>query len=159
MKPSRVALLLAGSLGFANAILAQAPPTVSEEEAPVLIAARPAVLFLPMFDQQAQPGPPPVSVLPQFDAADSRSTEDRYRGEIKLLAQKKHPFVHCKLKNGKVLTGILHDPGDKRFAIRTNALGEGTSVEYKNLAELPRAAPAVGTRIKQGMQLTGFVVC
>jgi len=86
-----------------------------------------------------------------------RATEGRYRAEVKLLAKNERQFVHCKLKNGKVLTGRLSDAGDVKFAIRTNALGDGTSVEYKDLAESPRVVPAVGTRIKQGAQMAGFV--
>lgn len=157
MKSCRVAVIFASLFAFYSATPAQVPPAVSEEEAPILVEAQP--LTLPqLFGQQTQPEPPSTSALLQSDASGSLAIEDRYRAEIKLLAQKEHQFVHCKLKNGKVLTGRLGDPGDKIFLIRTNALGDGTPVEYKNLSELPRAVPAVGTRIKQGAQLTAFVV-
>jgi hypothetical protein len=158
MRFSRVMVLLAGSFAFANAVSAQAPLAVLEEQAPVLAEAQPVVPPSQPFAQQAQPGPPSPSALPPSDAVGSHATEDRYRAEIKLLAQNERQFVHCKLKNGKVLTGTLREPGDNAFAIQTNALGDGTHVEYKNLAEAPRAVPAVGTRIKQGTQMTGFVV-
>jgi hypothetical protein len=157
MKFSRIAVLLAGSFAFANAISAQALFTVSQEEAPILAGAE-TVGSPPSLFPQAQPEPPSAYVLQQTDVADSHAMEDRYRAEVKLLAQKDHQFVHCKLKNGKVLTGRLSSPGDKKFAVYTNALGDGTSVEYKDIAEPPRAVPAVGTRIKQGAQLTGFVI-
>jgi hypothetical protein len=158
MKICRVVVLLAGSLVFAHAISAQSPAVVSVEESPVLDRIQPAVSASQLFGQQAQPAPPSASALPQSETADSLATEDRYKAEIERIAQKERQFVHCKLKNGKVLTGMLRGPGDKSFAVQTNALGDGTIVDYKNLAESPRAVPAVGTRIKQGAQLTGFVV-
>jgi hypothetical protein len=152
MKFRQVAVLLAGSFAFADAIAAQTA-AVSDDDAPVLAEAQPVMPDLEFFAQQAPPDAPSASALPQSDAAG-----DRYRVEIELLAQSEHQFVRCKLKSGKVLTGRLRDRGETTFAVRTNALGDGTLVEYKDLAEMPRAVPAVGTRIKQGAQITGFVI-
>ena len=157
MKFSQVAVLLVGSFAFAGAGSAQAP-AISEGETPVFAEANPVASMTNLFDGQAQPGPPSPFLSPQGEIPDSLAIEDRYRAEIELLAQNEHQFVHCKLKNGKVLTGRLAVPGGGKFAIRTNALGEGTIVEYNALAESPRAVPAVGTRIKQGAQWTGFVI-
>lgn len=156
MRFSRVAILFAASFAFANAIAAQTT-AVSDEEAPVLGGAQPVTPPSVLFEQQEQPEPPSASVLPQ-SVADSALLEDRYRAEIELLAEKERQFVRCKLKNGKVLTGRLGDRGVTTFVVRTNGLGDGTIVEYKNLAEMPRAVPAVGTHIKQGAQITGFVI-
>jgi len=157
MRIGPVVVLFAGSFAFANALLAQVP-SVSGEEAPVLTGVEPATLPSALFVQAAQPEPPLAFVVPESNLPDPRMTEDRYRAEVELLAQKRRQFVHCKLKNGQVLTGMLRDPGDTTFAIQTNALGDATSVEYTNLAESPRAVPAVGTRIKQGAQWTGIAV-
>ena len=157
MRISRVVVLLAGSFAFANTLLAQAL-IVSNEEAPILTGVQPPEIPSRLFAQAAQPEPPSAFALPQSSLADLQITADRYRAEVELLAQKRRQFVHCKLKNGEVLTGILRDRGDTSFAIQTNALGEVTSVEYTNLAESPRAAPAAGTRIKQGAEWTAFVV-
>ena len=157
MRIGPVVVLFAGSFAFANALLAQASG-VSGEEAPVLTEVEPAVLPSVFFFQPAQPEPPSAFVSPQSNFADSEIAADRYRADVELLAQKRREFVHCKLKNGKVLTGILRDPGETTFAIQTNALGDWTSIEYTNLAESPRAVPAVGTRIKQGAQWTGLIV-
>ena len=156
MKFSRVTILLAGSLAVTSAISAQTP-IVLDDKAPVLTGAQPALPPLGLFARQAPPEPP-LSALSQSDVTSPRAIEDRYRAEVKLLSRDGRQFVHCKLKNGKVLTGRLSDLGDAGFAIRTNALGDGSYVQYKDLAEPPRAVPAVGTQIKQGVQMTGFVI-
>jgi hypothetical protein len=159
MKLSLGVVLLISSFSFASVIAAQKPPGFSMPEPPILV--EPLLLQPPsqasFLQTQTQPPPPSVNEAPS-DSEDAAATEDRYRTEIRLFAQDERQFVHCRLKNGKVLTGRLDKPGDTKFTIRTNALGDGTSVEYKDLAESPRVVPAVGTRIKQGTQLTGFVV-
>jgi hypothetical protein len=163
MKFNPIVILLAGSSAFASTVSAQAPASVSEGEAPVVTEGQPTVapsnLFLAeqFHAEQSRPQPPPPAAVIQSDVNNLRATEGRYRAEVKLLAENERQFVHCKLKNGKVLTGRLSDAGDVRFAVRTNALGDGASVEYKDLAESPRVVPAVGTRIKQGAQMAGFV--
>jgi len=154
MKFSQVVILFAGSFAFAHATCAQSL-TASEVEAPVLTEAQPANAFPDLFPQRVEPAAPLAS---QVDLTDSRATEDRYRAEIESIAESKQKFIRCKLKNGKILTGRVHAPGYEAFTLHTDArFIDGKYIYYKDLAELPRTVPAVGTRIKQGMQWAGIV--
>ena len=129
MKFNAIVILLAGLSAFASIVSAQAPASVSEGEALVVTEGQPTVATSNLFlaeqfnAEQLRPQPPPPAALIQSDVNNLRATEGRYRAEVKLLAENERQFVHCKLKNGKVLTGRLSDAGDVKFAVRTNALG------------------------------------
>lgn len=158
MKLSSFFLLLAGSIALAHSLPAQSLVTIPEPEPPIIEESRPKEPPTATFLQLTQPVPPPVVSQSQLDLPDQRAIEDGYRAEIKLLAQKKHQFVRCKLKNGKVITGSLRAPGYEAFTLHTHILSDGHYIYYKDLAESPRAVQAVGTRFKQGMEWTGFGV-
>lgn len=130
----------------------------ADSDAPILLTDEPTGPLPEIFPHQAAQPATPVVSQSQADPDDSRAMEDRYRTEIRLLAQKKHQFVHCKLKNGKVITGTVRSPGYEAFTLKTDVLGEGKHIYYKDLAEPPQAVVAVGTRFKQGAEWTGLGV-
>ena len=78
-----------------------------------------------------------------------------YRRALQDFKKQKHQYVHCKLKTGKILTGRIKGAGYEAFDIQTEAIGGIHYVYYADLAEVPRAVPAVGTRFKQGAEWTG----
>lgn len=159
MRTSSMVVLFLSLVAIANGVSAQSIVSVAEDEAPALTATQPADAPSDVF-QQTQPVPaPPVQSSPHIEAVDARTTratEDSYRSAIKSLAHKKHQFVHCKLKNGKVLTGTVHDAGYEAFTLNSDILGEGRYIYYTDLAETPQPVPAVGTRFKQGAQWVGL---
>jgi len=157
MKFSLTLVLFTGLFSFAGSILAQKPSASYDLDAPVLEPSLPEpsrILFAP---QQLDPPPPmPVTAQEPSSTSSSRTTEDSYRNTIESFKGPKHQFVHCKLKNGRVLTGTVHDAGYEAFTLKTNILSQGTYIYYKDLAEPPQPVPAVGTRMKQGAQWVGF---
>jgi len=141
---------------FAHTVFAQSSFMVSDMEAPVL-DENPVEPVPEFFFQHPLPQPSAPTASQEQSATDeSKITEDRYRATIKSLAGKKGKFVHCKLKNGKVLTGTVHDAGYEAFTLHSKILSEGTRIYYKDLAEASGPVPAVGTRFKQGAQWVGF---
>src|SRR5262249_54758372 len=96
----------------------------------------------------------PVSpqTTPQLGAA-----ANRFRAVVKELASHKRQFVHFKLRDGRVLTGLIRDAGQIGFTLHTDVLS-GPYIRYAEIAEQPRAVPAVGTRIKHGAEWTGLIV-
>jgi hypothetical protein len=157
MRFSLVAVLLTGLFAFAHPILAQSSFVDPDMEAPVL-EANPMEPVPEFFFQSPLPQPraPEVS-QEQSTLNEAKAAEDRYRTTVQSLAGKKDQFVHCKLKNGKVLTGTVRDNGPETFILHSNILSDGIRVYYKDLAEAPRPVPAVGTRFKQGAQWVGSV--
>jgi len=156
MRLISLVVLFAVFIIFAKDTSAQSA-MVSDEEAPVLTLPQPSDSVPNAFEQQPQPAPPSEAAQ-QTEVAmpDVRTAEDLYRAEIKTLGQNKNQFVHCKLKNGRVLTGTVRGPGYEAFMLHTNAVGQGTYIYYKDLAEAPRAVPAVGTHFKHAAQWTGI---
>ncbi|HLZ13599.1 MAG TPA: hypothetical protein VKP58_13515 [Candidatus Acidoferrum sp.] len=147
-----LATLLSGT--FASG---QTRASLPEIDPPILQDVPPAT-GEDLFQHAPVPNPAPPILLPwQGEWIEPGSPADQYRIAAKALAGHKHQFVHCKLQNGKVLTGLIRDLNDQGFSLHTNALG-GTYIHYTNLAEPPRVVPAVGTRIKQGAQWTGVGV-
>src|SRR5262249_20879076 len=91
------------------------------------------------------------------DAISSDLKTEQYRDTVEKLSARRHQYVHIKLKNGKVFTGLVRNVSVEGFSLRTDALG-GPSVVYKDLAESPRPVRAVGTRVKRGAEWTGRCV-
>jgi hypothetical protein len=90
--------------------------------------------------------------------APPESPVEGYRRVIREFRNQKHQFVHCKLRTGKILTGQIKAAGFEAFDIKTEAIMGIHQVKYDDLAESPRAVPAVGTRIKQSAEWTGVGV-
>ena len=134
----------------------QTQSALLEVDPPVLVDAEQSLIQLDdPLQHAAVPNPPaPFQLARQDERIEPGSPGDQYRTVVKTLAVQKHEFVHCKLQDGHVLTGLIRDVGEQGFSLHTNAIG-GTYVHYASLAEPPRAVPAVGTRIKQGAQWTG----
>jgi hypothetical protein len=133
--------VLASALPSASQALAN----LDEIEPPVLTETPPPDLNTPALLLQsplAEPLPPPAN---------------RYRANVKELASHKHQFVHFRLRNGKVLTGLIRDVSQEGFTLHTDALG-GPYIRYEEIVEQPRPVPAVGTRIKHGAEWTGLGV-
>lgn len=158
MRLSRTLLLVASTVLGANTLVGQAPASVTEIDSP-----NPAD-----FEILAEEIPPPFAQLPAVvptppvpDSRQKRAPElsaeaQQYRAVVKSLEKNKHQFIHCRLKNGGILTGLIRGDNDQGFTLHTNALG-GPFVRYDDLADAPKSVPAVGTRIKQGAQWTGLV--
>ncbi len=158
MRKSRMLLLLAATVFGASSLAAQAPASVTELDSPnpadFEMAAEEAP---PVFAQVpvTSPTPLPPAVL-QKKTVELSDTAQHYRTIVSNLSRNRHAFIHCELKNGKVLTGLVRGDSDRGFTLHTNALG-GPFIFYEDLAQAPRTVPAVGTRIKQGAQWTGLV--
>lgn len=158
MRLSRTLLLVASTVLGANTLVGQAPPSVTEIDSP-----NPAD-----FEILAEETPPAFAQLPnavpaplapgshQMPAAELSPEAQQYRAVVRGLEKNKHQFIHCRLKNGRILTGLVRGDNDQGFTLNTNALG-GPFVLYEDLADAPKSVPAVGTRIKQGAQWTGLV--
>ena len=147
-----VSILFALALALVIPAAAQESTDVPDSAAPVLTVEQPPNSdSLGVFSQE--PTPPALFVTQETAVG---TTSDEYRITIKKLSAHKHSFVHIKLKNGKVLTGLVRDVGDQGFSLNTDALG-GPYILYRDLAEGPRPTPAVGTRIKHGAEWTGLV--
>jgi hypothetical protein len=69
-----------------------------------------------------------------------------------------HQFVHVELKDGKVLTGTVAEANDQNFQLKTGILSAFKTITYSQLAETPRAVPAVGTRVLHTLKWTGLVI-
>jgi hypothetical protein len=159
VKLSPTFAILIAVLSCAGTAAAQSHETSAEIEPPILADAEPPpVLTDDLFQHAPVPSPPQI-VRParQGERIEPGSPADQRRTTVKTLAVHKQQFVHCRLQNGKVLTGLIRDMSDQGFSLHTNAIG-GKYIHYANLAEPPRAVPAVGTRIKQGVQWTGVGV-
>lgn len=132
---------------------------ISEIEPPTLVDAEPPPIPADdLFQHAPVPSPlPPIRLPRQGERIEPGSPADQYRTAVKTLAVHKHQFIHCKLQNGKILTGLIRNVNEQGFSLHTNAVG-GTYIQYTKLAESPRSVPAVGTRIKQGAQWTGIGV-
>ncbi|HET9802459.1 MAG TPA: hypothetical protein VFP96_04440 [Candidatus Acidoferrum sp.] len=160
MRPSRTLLLAVATVLGANITPAQAPASLVTE----LDVPNPAD-----FEMLAEEIPPPFAQMPNAvpkppvpDSRQKRALElsaeaQQYRSLMKSLEKNKHQFIHCQLKNGKVLTGLVRGDTDQGFTLHTGAFG-GPFVRYEDLADAPKSVPAVGTRIKQGAQWTGAVL-
>ncbi|MBS1840512.1 MAG: hypothetical protein JSS69_15315 [Acidobacteria bacterium] len=159
MKLCLIVILLGGTFLFSKASFAQATVESMESnlEAPTLMAEPGGGPVPGIFSMQnSQPAPPPMASQGQGDPGDARRTQDLYRGEIKEFAKNRHQFVHCKLKNGKIVTGTVRAPGYEAFTLKTHVLGEGKYIYYSDLAEPPQSVAAVGTRFKLGAEWTGL---
>ncbi|GAC1631921.1 MAG: hypothetical protein NVS9B14_04510 [Candidatus Acidiferrum sp.] len=157
MKLNRFALGLAGTLFFAVGANAQRLEVLPPGNEPVQIPSESLEPVAPDVLAQAastvaSPAQPNQLQSPEPESAALR---EQYRTALQSIAAKRHEFVHCKLGNGNVLTGLPRNVGKEGFSLKTDALGE-TYISYKSLAEMPRPVPAVGTRIKQGAQWTGI---
>ncbi|MBS1840513.1 MAG: hypothetical protein JSS69_15310 [Acidobacteria bacterium] len=154
MRLSPVVILWSLSFVFVPAISAQSLAAAAPEiDAPVLVDSQPAGA-LPEFFPQGLPLPaPPEPGRPRLHTL--TANEQLMRDEVERLGQKKHQFVRCKLANGKILTGLIRGASEGGFTLKTQALN-GPYLRYSDLAEAPKPVPAVGTRIKQGLQWTGF---
>jgi hypothetical protein len=162
MKFERNIFLLATTLFGASTLFAQAPHPISAFEEPNPADFEIAVEESPPSFGQTQtvvpvPEPPTFRKERQTQGAHLDSTPESYRATIEQFSQRKHTFVHCELKNGKVLTGLVRGVSDRGFELATDALA-GTYVTYAELAKAPRQVPAVGTRIKHGAEWTGLVL-
>lgn len=157
MRFSAIAVLFAGYFAFAYPLHAQSSQALSDFDGPVLEDAAEQIPFV--FAQQPEPPPPTTTISqPQSAVDDDRTKEDGYRTTIKSLKQQKHQFVHCQLKNGKVLTGTIPDAGYEGFTLKTNIFGDGRYIYYKDLAQPPKPVAAAGTRLKHGAQWAGLGV-
>ena len=139
-------------LFFSMMVLVAVSPSVAQtgQETDVIDSSfvfAPSVLPAELTGAQSESAYPPPPESP--------STE--FRATVQDFKKHKHQYVHCKLKTGKILTGQIKDAGYEAFTIKTEALGGMHSIKYDDLAEVPRAVPAVGTRFKQGAQWTGLV--
>lgn len=151
MKFSHVAAAIIFALTIGRPTAGQNALNLTDLESPVLSDAKPHdTVFAEAFQQLALQPPPAEPELIQADASASE-----YHATIQSLGGNRHQFVHCRLKNGKVLTGLIRDIARDGFSLHTNALG-GPHISYKDLAEQPRPVPAVGTRFKQAAQWTGI---
>jgi len=159
MKLSLVAVVVLAASIFVQRAAGQSQATLLDVDPPVLVdAEQPPIAPDDPLQYAAVPSPPaPFRLERQGERIEPGSPADQYRTVVKTLAVHKHQFVHCKLQNGKVLTGLLRNLNDQGFSLHTNAVG-GTYIHYTALAEPPRVVPAVGTRIKQGAQWTGIGV-
>jgi hypothetical protein len=160
MQFALIVVLSAGAFVVTPSSFAQYTLTASNvADAPVLEVTSvepPDPILVP----QSEP-PLPGSAVPQAQPAinEAGAAIERYRTEIKSLSTRSHTFIHCKLKSGKVITGWIAAPGYEAFTLHTDAsFTDGKYVYYKDLAESPRAVPAVGTQIKQGAQWTGIIL-
>lgn len=154
MKIAAVFALFLVTLVFGTPAIGQSRASLLEIDEPILDDMKPAMPE-DLFQHAPVPGPPlPVRFPRQGERIEPGSPADEYRSTVKALAVHRHQFVHCKLQNGKILTGLIRDVNDQGFSLHTNAIG-GPYIHYTNLVEPPRAVPAVGTRIKQGAQWTG----
>ncbi|HKV26336.1 MAG TPA: hypothetical protein VJN93_17195 [Candidatus Acidoferrum sp.] len=79
------------------------------------------------------------------------------RDAITGLARDHHQYIHVRLRNGRVLTGVVRSTNQEFFVLKTGISGR-QSFNYSQLAEPPRAVPAIGTRIVHGLELTGIAV-
>ncbi len=159
MKSTPFLAMLTLAFLFSVSTPAQTNSVTVDVEAPVLddsgFAFEPPDALLSQ--SPAIPAPP----LPnRLEAAQTRMealdpSAQEYRFTVQAIGKDRHQFIHCRLKNGKVLTGVIRDVSDRGFSLHSNALG-GTYVFYNSLAETPRRVPAVGTRIKQGAQWTAL---
>jgi hypothetical protein len=78
------------------------------------------------------------------------------RASVQKLGVQRNHFVHCELRGGKILTGTIVRIEPQAFYVQTNAVGNPYKVSYADLVSAPRPVPAVGTRLKQGLQWTGL---
>jgi len=152
VKSSHVAAAMIFTLMICRPAASQNVPALADLESAAISDAKAPDLAFPEPFQQPIPQPPPPAE-PELIQADTSWRE--YRTTIESFEERRHRFVHCKLKNGKVLTGLIRGIGRDGFSLHTNALG-GPRILYKDLAEPPRPVPAVGTRLKQGAQWTGI---
>ena len=149
MHLSRIRTLLLLTVGLISVSpLAAQNYSALEDAAPILAPTEPSpeVTGGPLQSVAAQPVAPTTAEAPTAE----------FRRIVQELRDRKHQYVHCKLKTGSILTGQVKSAGFEAFTIQTEALGGFHTVKYDDLAETPRAVPAVGTRFKQGAQWTGF---
>jgi len=69
-----------------------------------------------------------------------------------------HQFVHVELKDGKVFTGTVAGANTQNFELKTGILYGIKTISYSQLAETPRAVPAVGTRVVHTLKWTGVII-
>ncbi len=159
MRLTAVLLLLGGTLFSVSALSAQTPiPRLITDEpnpADFEIAAEVAPPLFAQAQAVPQPEPPSAPSKASGDALDADSLA--YREKIEQFGKRRHTFVHCELKNGKVLTGLVRDVAERGFEIKTGVLS-GTFVRYSDLAKPPRQVPALGSRIRHGAEWTGLGV-
>lgn len=161
MRASRTLLLIAVLTLGADVLAAQTrtPTSVTEFDSP-----NPADFEIfseetpPPFAQMPNAVPvPPAPNSRQNTEPDVSAETKRYQVVVKSLEKNRHQFIHCQLKSGKILTGLIRGGNDQGFTLHTNVLG-GEFVRYEDLADAPKPVPAVGTRIKQGAQWAGVGV-
>jgi hypothetical protein len=152
MKLSTAILTASSVLLLALPSTGQTMTNLDEIEPPILAEAPPELNSPAPFLQSSITEPLPPQTTPESDAP-----ANRYRAVVRELALHKHQFVHVKLRNGRVLTGLIRDVSQLGFTLYTDALS-GPYIRYAEIAEQPRAVPAVGTRIRHGAEWTGLVL-
>lgn len=141
-----------GVFAFALPVTSQTVTNLNEIEPPVLAQTSMPDLNSPLLQSTiTEPLPPQAAVM------ETDTSANRFRTAVKELASHKHQFIHFKLRNGRVLTGLIRDVSQVGFTLYTDALG-GPYVRYEDIAERPHPVPAVGTRIKHGAEWTGLIV-
>lgn len=78
------------------------------------------------------------------------------RESVYELAGLHRQFVHVRLVDGKVLTGTINFTNAEAFLLQTD-LSHRHLVHYRQLAEPPRHALAVGTKTVRGLEIGGIV--
>lgn len=122
-------------------------PALSEVLAPAPLSPNPV--------SQARPANVPASQQAAPDAVREDFQIGEMRAAVQKLGVQRNRFVHCELRNGQVLTGTIVRIEPRAFYVQTDAVGNPHQVFYANLTSSPRPVPAVGTRLKQGLQWTG----
>ncbi len=80
-----------------------------------------------------------------------------YKLAVQNLGVDEHRFVHCELKDHSVVTGAIIGIGSEDFRVRPGMLHEDRVIPYSELSAPPRRTAAVGTHLKNGLQMTGLV--
>src|SRR5438128_4773437 len=120
VKSSHVAAAMIFTLMICRPAASQNVPALADLESAAISDAKAPDLAFPEPFQQPIPQPPPPAE-PELIQADTSWRE--YRTTIESFEERRHRFVHCKLKNGKVLTGLIRGIGRDGFSLHPNALG------------------------------------
>jgi len=158
----RPTLLLAVAAFFCgNALCAQTSTSTSNVDEPnpadFEIAAEDAPPVFAQVPSAVRAPEPPSGQENRVRGTALDRISDSYRRQIEQFSKQRHTFVHCELKNGRVLTGLLRDVSEEGFELKTDAV-TGVYLRYGELAKPPRQVAAVGTRLKHGAEWTGLVI-
>src|SRR5215470_14614404 len=108
---------------------------LNEIEPPVLVETSAPDLKAPLLQSAiAEPLPP------QETHAEAGTPAKRYRTAVEELTSHRHWFVRFKLRNGKVLTGLIRGVGQEGFTLHTDGLG-GPYIRHEEIAQQARAVP------------------